>query len=425
MSEDKQKIDIDKSKTNFWRGVFGGIIGAIVILTIVLFVGHSLFNSPQQVLSEVNDQATVKDFEQALIDTVDKTSDAVVSVGNYQTQKIVTPFGRDGLSLEDIEDEPVMAGTGSGVIYKTEGDKAYIVTNNHVIDNAETIEVIMKDGQSVEAQLIGKDSLTDLAVLTIPKKYAKTTIDFADSDKIKVGSLAIAIGSPLGSEFSSSVTQGVVSGLNRTIPVDTDGDGESDWEMSLLQTDAAINPGNSGGALVNTQGQLIGINSSKLAMSAVEGMGFAIPSNDVEMITKQLEENGKVIRPVLGVVAYDLSLLNTQARVDTLKLDPEMTKGALVARLVSGSEAEKAGIKKYDVITNEDDKEIEDPNDLRHVLLSHNVVDKIKLTFIREGKEQSVNVSLNTAMDEVSDHTPVIEEENQPDQRGRLFELIP
>lgn len=425
MSEDKQKIDIDKSKTNFWRGVFGGIIGAIVILTIVLFVGHSLFNSPQQVLSEVNDQATVKDFEQALIDTVDKTSDAVVSVGNYQTQKIVTPFGRDGLSLEDIEDEPVMAGTGSGVIYKTEGDKAYIVTNNHVIDNAETIEVIMKDGQSVEAQLIGKDSLTDLAVLTIPKKYAKTTIDFADSDKIKVGSLAIAIGSPLGSEFSSSVTQGVVSGLNRTIPVDTDGDGESDWEMSLLQTDAAINPGNSGGALVNTQGQLIGINSSKLAMSAVEGMGFAIPSNDVEMITKQLEENGKVIRPVLGVVAYDLSLLNTQARVDTLKLDPEMTKGALVARLVSGSEAEKAGIKKYDVITKVDDKEIEDPNDLRHVLLSHNVGDKIKITFIREGKEQSVNVSLNTAMDEVSDHTPVIEEENQPDQRGRLFELIP
>src|SRR5690606_38956611 len=188
--------------------------------------------------------------------------------------------------------------TGSGVIYKSEGDTAYVVTNHHVVDGASGIEVTLADGTKVEAQVVGSDIWTDLAVLEMSNNKVQDVVELGDSDALKRGEAVIAIGNPLGLEFSGSVTSGVVSGTDRAVPVDLDGDGQEDWQAEVLQTDAAINPGNSGGALVNLAGQLIGINSMKIATSAVEGIGFSIPINSAMPVINSIEENGEMIRQI-------------------------------------------------------------------------------------------------------------------------------
>ncbi|WP_419775156.1 trypsin-like peptidase domain-containing protein [Ignavigranum ruoffiae] len=342
----------------------------------------------------------LSDFESVIVDTVSKTSDAVVSVENYQLAGTSGTmygdfFGSDGgINLDKFDAEPQLAGSGSGVVYKIDGDKAYIVTNNHVIENNDSLEVQMADGQKTEASLVGTDKLSDIAVLTIPAKYAKTTLEFANSDDLQVGSLAIAIGSPVGEDFATSVTQGIISGLNRKVSVDTDGDQNPDWDMTLIQTDAAINPGNSGGALVNTQGQLIGINSSKFASTAIEGMGFAIPINDVKNIVSQLEEKGEVERPALGIQMWDLAQVSIESRTNILKLAEDQVDGVIVMRIQSQSAAETAGLQQYDVITGINDETVTDAMNLKEVLYQYKVGDTIKLKIIREGKEQTIDVKL-------------------------------
>ena len=185
-------------------------------------------------------------------------------------------------------------GVGSGVIFRSDG---YIVTNNHVIDGAKEIIVSLSDGRSLKGQLIGKDEFTDLAVVKVDERNLPTAA-FGNSDTVVVGEPAIAIGNPLGLEFQGSVTVGVISALNRTLDV-------SDKRVKLLQTDAAISPGNSGGALVNADGEVIGINSAKVSAAAVEGMGFSIPINTVQTIVNELIEKGYVARPYLGVSVFD------------------------------------------------------------------------------------------------------------------------
>ena len=185
-------------------------------------------------------------------------------------------------------------GVGSGVIFRSDG---YIVTNNHVIDGAKEIIVSLSDGRSVKGKLVGKDEFTDLAVVKVDEKDLPTAV-FGNSDAVVVGEPAIAIGNPLGLEFQGSVTVGVISALNRTLDL-------SDKRVKLLQTDAAISPGNSGGALVNADGEVIGINSAKVAAAAVEGIGFSIPINTVQTIVNELIEKGYVARPYLGVSVFD------------------------------------------------------------------------------------------------------------------------
>ena len=181
-------------------------------------------------------------------------------------------------------------GTGSGIIIDNQG---HIVTNNHVVEGAEDITVILHDGTELEATLVGRDSQTDLAVIKVnPAKLA--VAELGDSSKLKVGELAVAIGSPMGTEYAGSVTAGIVSGLNRKVSV-------GDNSIKLIQTDAAINPGNSGGALVNSEGKVIGINTIKFAETTVEGMGFAIPINEAKPIIQDLINNKKIARPYLGI----------------------------------------------------------------------------------------------------------------------------
>lgn len=197
---------------------------------------------------------------------------------------------------------------GSGVIYLKSNGKGYIVTNNHVISGSDKVQVVLASGKTVSAKAVGKDSTSDLAVLSIDAKYVTQTASFGDSKSLITGQTVIAVGSPMGSEYASSVTQGIISAPSRTITTSSN-------QQTVIQTDAAINPGNSGGALVNSAGQVIGINSMKLSQStdgtSVEGMGFAIPSNEVVTIINQLVKNGKVTRPQLGIKVISLSELNS------------------------------------------------------------------------------------------------------------------
>ncbi|WIK65807.1 S1C family serine protease [Globicatella sanguinis] len=414
INDDSKKIipmNSNKKDNPFWKSVFGGILGSAIIIGMVFLLAfNGLFQSSETMKaysqeSDTNSQ-TLTDFESAIMGAVEKTGDAVVSVNNLQSQHM-NQIGNYGfgygyssnsqgtVDLQDPEQSLELYGTGSGVVYKIEGDTAYIVTNNHVVDGADKLQIITAEGDTVDAELVGTDVFTDLAVLKVSSEKLKTAITFADSDQLKVGSLAIAIGSPLGSEFSSSVTQGIVSGTDRVVPFDMNDDGEDDWEMNLIQTDAAINPGNSGGALINKNGELIGINSSKLSSTEIEGMGFAIPSNDVQNVISQLEENGKVTRPVLGVsYLIPVNQLSARSKVEVLGLAEDAEEGVVVSEVVSGTAADKAGMEKYDVITEFDGVAINGMMDLRKELYKHQAGDQVELTIIRRGETQKLTITL-------------------------------
>lgn len=395
-----------KQTPSFWKGVFGGIVGSFLVITLVMFAflggnGKLLTGYMQE---ETSAEVQLSDFESMIINAVNKTQDGVVSVGNMQAvmTQSSNPFesmygAQYGIELPGQDEEEsnlTMVSQGSGVIYKVDGDTAYVVTNHHVVDGAQGLEIRLTDGTTVEGTLVGSDELSDLAVISIDAADVSTVVEFADSEQIQVGSLAIAIGSPLSSDFATSVTQGIVSGLNRSVAVDLDGDSVEDWNMTLLQTDAAINPGNSGGALINSSGKLIGINSSKFAATGVEGMGFSIPSNDVKQIVAQLEANGEVIRPVLGVGTYDVSVLTENSRVNILKLDPEMQDGAVIVEISPDSAAASSDLQEYDVITAINGEAVTSNTDLRQQLYQYQIGDEIEVTVLREGQEVIVPVTL-------------------------------
>ncbi|ARS63535.1 serine protease [Streptococcus mutans] len=370
------------------------ILGVISTLTFNWITGNKSFsNNGKTTVSNV-----IYDTKSNTTKAVKNVKNTVVSVINYQkTDNSYYNYDSGSQEKNKSEDGLGVYGEGSGVIYKKDGDSAYLVTNNHVVKDAEKLEIMMANGKKVVGKLVGSDTYSDLAVIKISSKYVTTVAEFANSDKIKVGEPAIAIGSPLGSDYANSVTEGIVSSLSRTVTSQNE-NGET-ISTNAIQTDAAINPGNSGGALINIKGQVIGINSSKIASSnnsnsgvAVEGMGFAIPSNDVVSIINQLEENGEVVRPALGISMANLSEASTSGR-DTLKIPSDVTSGIVVLSTQSGMPAD-GKLKKYDIITEIDGKKVASISDLQSILYKHKKGDKIKLTFYREKDKQTVEIQL-------------------------------
>lgn len=271
-------------------------------------------------------------------------------------------------------------GVGSGVVFKNEGGKSYIVTNNHVISGAREIIVSMPDGKTFKGKLVGADEMTDLAVVRVDSGELPTA-EFGDSDQVVVGEPAIAIGNPMGLEFQGSVTSGVISALNRTLDI-------SDKRVKLLQTDAAINPGNSGGALVNADGKVIGINSAKVAANGVEGMGFAIPVNTVQNIIDALMSKGYVARPYLGVTVFD------QQTAGRYGYQLNIDKGVYVFQLLLDGPGGKAGLQRGDIILKIDDQETNSVSDLRAKIAEHKVGDTVKVTYDRNGAARTADVVL-------------------------------
>ncbi|HEM3651024.1 S1C family serine protease [Streptococcus suis] len=383
----------------FVVGFLGGI-GGYYFASSTLTQGNSTSNQANTTsvsnVQYTNDTSTTQ--------AVEKVQDAVVSVINYQTQSsnsLSSIFG----NIES-SDELAVAGEGSGVIYKKDGDTAYIVTNNHVISGAEKIDILLASGEKLSGELVGADTYSDIAVIKIAADKVTTIAEFANSDTIKVGETAIAIGSPLGSVYANTVTQGIISSLSRTVTSQTE-DGQT-ISTNAIQTDTAINPGNSGGPLINIQGQVIGINSSKITSSsvsssgvAVEGMGFAIPSNDTVQIINQLETNGKVTRPALGVQMVNLTDLSTSQLEKAGLANTDLTSGVLIVSTQSGLPAD-GKFEPYDVIIEIDGETIENKSDLQSELYKHQIGDTITVTYYRNNKKMTVDIKLTHSTDDLS-----------------------
>lgn len=295
--------------------------------------------------------------------------------------------------LSTFKDGEKVTGTaiGSGVVFEKTGGKGRIVTNNHVVDGASGLEVVLSGGDRKKADLVGKDRITDLAVLEVDGDGIRETAVFGDSDILQSGETAISIGNPLGLNYAQTVTVGVISSPKVLLPSLTDGMGGVEWEMNLIQTDAAINQGNSGGALVSLDGKVVGINSMKLAESGVEGLGFAIPINEARPIIDALLKDQKVKRPYIGVSTLELSGFTEGTEV--LKLPADVTKGAVVMEAMGP--ARNAGLKTNDVIVEMDGQPIEGTLSLRKYLYNHKKIgDKLKVTYYRSGKKASVTLVL-------------------------------
>ena len=381
-----------EKKSNPWKRflstIGGGIVGSVLTLGLVFNTNILPLTSQNAagVLADNNpsyniEQTSAKNAPLSLSDMVEQASSAIVGVVNYQSSG-----NRFAQKVEDVE-----SGTGSGVIYKIEGNDAFIVTNNHVIDGAQKIEVSLESGETTTAELIGQDALSDLAVLKMDAKYAKSVLEFGDSDALRAGDPVVAIGNPLGLEFSRTVTQGIVSAVDRTINVET---AAGAWELNVIQTDAAINPGNSGGALLNAAGELIGINSLKIAQGGVEGLGFAIPSNEVLPLVDEITKNGSVERPYIGVGLANLN----EVRAEYVQHLPESVEGgAMIVSVDPESAAGKAGIKEQDIITEINGTAVKNSTELRKYLYSElEVGDKASFTIYRGADKITIDLTLTS-----------------------------
>lgn len=374
----------------FFSGLVGVIIGALLVWLMLPGLVNQMpgttTSSSDKNDTTINQVAT--EVTTDVTSAVEKVSGAVVGITNIQEVTSGDFWNQPTTTEKEI-------GSGSGVIYKVEGDKAFIVTNNHVIEGAKQLEVTMQDGSKEVAQLVGSDVWTDLAVISISAKDVKTVATFGNSDVLKQGETVIAIGNPLGLDFYGSVTTGVVSGKDRSVPVDLNGDKVADWQQEVLQTDAAINRGNSGGALVNLAGELVGINSMKIAESSVEGLGFSIPINSAIPIIQELEKNGEMKRPTMGITLADLTDVPAYYQQQTLKLPKEITTGVVITDVVANSPASKAGVKQYDVIVEMDGKKIETSIDLRkHLYNNKKIGDTLTMKVYREGKLVELTLTL-------------------------------
>ena len=368
-------------------GFLSGALGSFVTLQLYQKQGNQATNNNSGTVT----QTSYKN-ENSTTQAVNKIKDAVVSVITYSANKQSSVFGTEE-SNSDTDNQQI-ASEGSGVIYKKNENDAYIVTNTHVINGASKVDIRLADGTKVPGEIIGSDTFSDIAVVKISSEKVTTVAEFGDSSQLNVGETAIAIGSPLGSEYANTVTQGIISSLNRNVSLKSE-DGQA-ISTKAIQTDTAINPGNSGGPLVNIQGQVIGITSSKIASNggtSVEGLGFAIPSNDVQNIIKQLESDGKVTRPALGIQMVNLSNVGAS---DLRKLNiPSGLTSGVVVRSVQNNMPANGHLQKYDVITKVDEKEITSSTDLQHALYNHAIGDTIKITYYRNGKEETTSIKLD------------------------------
>ena len=371
---------------------FSGILGTFTTLQL-----SQKQNSGTTTTTTVS-KAAVKN-ENSTTQAVDKVKDAVVSVITYSSNSQNSLLGSDETDT-DTNAEQVYS-EGSGVIYKKEGNTAYLVTNTHVINGAKKVDIRLADGTKVPGEIVGSDTYSDIAVVKIAADKVTTVAEFGDSNQLTVGETAIAIGSPLGSEYANTVTQGIVSSLNRNVSLKSE-DGQA-ISTNAIQTDTAINPGNSGGPLINIQGQVIGITSSKIASNggtSVEGLGFAIPANDVINIIKQLEKDGKVTRPALGIHMVNLSNLST-TDLQKLKLPGNVTSGVAV-RSVQKNMPANGHLQQYDVITKIDDKAISSTTELQSALYSHSIGDEMTVTYYRNGKEETTKIKLDKSTSDLN-----------------------
>ncbi|CAM3186219.1 serine protease Do [Lactobacillus bombicola] len=378
-------------------GIVAGLIGGGASYVALDQINNANYNNNAQTSISSSSAKTSKNSARnsgAMTPAYNSVRGAVVSVINMKRQNtrsntLFDIFGDDNPNKDKGKLQTYSE--GSGVIYTKSGNKGYIVTNNHVVSGSDKLQVMLSNGKTVNARIVGTDATTDLAVLSIDASYATQIAEFGDSKSLQAGQTVIAVGSPLGSEYASTVTQGIISAPARSITT------SSANQQTVIQTDAAINPGNSGGALVNSAGQVIGINSMKLSQSgdgtSVEGMGFAIPSNEVVTIVNQLVKKGKIVRPQLGVKVIALQGMPASYRKQ-LNIKSNLKDGIYIAEVTKRGAASVAGIKVGDVIIKVDNQSISDVASLHSILYNHKVGDRVSVTINRNGNEMKLNIKL-------------------------------
>ncbi|MBP1932303.1 S1C family serine protease [Ammoniphilus resinae] len=382
--------------TCFLSAALGGLM---VLQFLPTMIESGYIRLPNQAISEAPVLSTAVTPAKTLDDGVQKLVQVKVESDSIDAVKKAENAVVGIINIQDMQDfwtrssQSVESGTGSGVIFSSDGKQALIVTNYHVIKGAKEVEVSLPDGSRVSGQVMGSDPLTDLAVLKIPVKGNVTIATLGTSESLQAGEPAIAIGNPLGLHFSRTVTKGIISAVDRSMPLDVDEDGQNDWELDVIQTDAAINPGNSGGALININGDVIGINSLKISREGIEGLGFAIPIDDVKPIMEDLIRYGKVKRPYLGIYPKDLQTIPSYHWEKTLHLPSEVTEGIVVMDVVKRVSRD-TGLQAYDVIVALEDTKVSDSASLRKYLYKKSQSEAVKVTFYRDGKRMSTSFPL-------------------------------
>ncbi len=345
---------------------FVGIVGT-------LYVTDYLKEEKEVVTNKTSVEITESD---TIKPAIDKIYDAVVLIETYDKNN-------RGL------------GSGTGFIYKKE-DKGYILTNHHVVDDASKIIITLSSGEEVEADYLGSDEFSDVAVISIDSDKVTQVAELGDSTSSQLGDTVFTVGSPLGSEYRGSVTKGILSGKDRQVAVSVS---SGSLLVDVIQTDAAINPGNSGGPLVNMNGEVIGITSLKLVENEIEGMGFALPIEYALAYTERLEKGEEIVRPMLGVQLAELTntfLLRTY-RID---IDDDIDSGVVLLKVEKESSASDAGLEVGDVVIKINNVKITDTATFRYNLYKYSVGDTISITYIRDNKEKTVDVKLNNKLDD-------------------------
>ena len=356
------------------------VIGGV--LTFIVIDGKDLLNKTTTTSSASSgltcsaaDCTKVVVDESGISEAVEKVYDGVLMIRNYQNDEV--------------------ASTGTGFVYKIEGDDAYVITNQHVVDGADRITLITSTDEEIEGEVLGGDSYVDIAIVRMQKTDDLVALTLGNSENSKLGDLVFTIGNPLGYEYRGSVSTGHLAGKDRLVSVSTDNNSSSsDWVMKVLQTDAAINPGNSGGPLMNLNGEVIGVISLKLVQTEVEGMGFAIP---IEYVNSKIEtlENGESIEwPVLGVQMLNVSDAKYSYRYN-FDIPNDVDSGVVIAGIEEGTGAASSDLKAGDIVTAINGVEVSDSAYLRYELYKYQAGDTIELTYLRAGEEHTTKVKLS------------------------------
>lgn len=375
--EDNEKKEnniqiISERKRNKVPMILVIIIGVILVSVLSSLATYFLVTRGSvQITGANNTTYNVENVENPVVAVAQIAGPSVVGVSVTYYEQII--FGQ----LAEGESE------GSGIIYSEDG---YIITNYHVIEDAvnsssAAVKITLSDETEYQAEIVGTDEVTDLALLKIEPEEKLTPATFGDSSNIQVGELAVAIGNPLGQEFAGSVTVGYISALNRDIT--TDG-----RTYNVIQTDAAINPGNSGGALVNSKGEVIGINTIKISDDSVEGLGFAIPSNDALKIIEELKVTGKIIRPYVGIYGIDLD--------EATATRNRLVEGIYVYQVQDGSPAQEAGLQNGDIIVEFDGQEVKTTQELNDIKNKKEIGDSVHIKVYRAGEYKEGDLVLGS-----------------------------
>ena len=356
-----------------------GII--IVIAVVSFFIGAAALYGliklyPNVIVKEItklDKKVTITD--NGIAESVDKVYDSVVVVSTY--------------------DNNTKVASGTGFVYKVDGNIAYMLTNNHVIEKGNKIKVTFTNEKEYDVEVVGSDKFADIAVLKTSKDNIIAVAELGKSNDLKVGDTVFAVGAPLDNAYSWTVTRGILSGKNRLVEVSTESMRSSDWVMSVMQTDAAINSGNSGGPLANANGEVIGITSLKLVSSGVEGMGFAIPIETATDYADKIIKGEEITQPYLGISMLNVEDAYYSRTYYSILSKNNLTSGVLVTEVEDNSDAKKGGIEVNDVIIEIDGKSITSLAFLRYELYQHNIGDTIKIKVNRDGNIKELKVKLN------------------------------